>query len=100
MVAETDTGCILGSSAMGKRSERTEDTGKKAAEEMLRPIRDGACVDEHSQDQIIILMALAKGKSRVKVGSITMHTKTAIFIVETLSNVSRNNATKKSDGSF
>ncbi|XP_018575339.1 RNA 3'-terminal phosphate cyclase [Anoplophora glabripennis] len=87
LVAETDTGCILGASAIGNRNEKTEDTGKKAADELLNSIKDGACVDDHSQDQIIILMALAKGKSRVKVRSVTMHTKTAIFIVETLTNV-------------
>lgn len=88
MVAETDTRCILGSSAIGKRTEKTEDTGKKAGDELLNAIKEGACVDEHSQDQIIILMALAKGKSRVKVGTVSLHTKTAIFVVETLTSVS------------
>lgn len=88
MVAETDTRCILGSSAIGKRSEKTEDTGKKAGDELLKAITEGACVDDHCQDQIIIFMALAKGKSRVKVGTVTLHTKTAIFIVETLTDVS------------
>lgn len=88
MIAETDTGCILGSSALGKRNERVEETGKRAAQELADIIEEGTCLDSHSQDQIIILMALAKGPSRVRVGSITMHTKTAIHVVETLTKVS------------
>ncbi|KAJ8925822.1 hypothetical protein NQ315_009673 [Exocentrus adspersus] len=87
LVAETDTKCILGSSALGKRTEKAEITGKKAADDLLDTIRFGACVDQHSQDQIIIFMALAKGVSKVKVGPVTMHTKTAIFVVETLTKV-------------
>ncbi|KAJ8974672.1 hypothetical protein NQ317_018510 [Molorchus minor] len=87
VVAETDTHCILGASAIGNRDEFSEDTGKRAAEELLKVVESGACVDDHSQDQIIILMALAKGKSLVKVGDITMHTKTAIFVVEAMTEV-------------
>lgn len=89
LIAETDTKCILGSSALGKRNERIEETGKRAAEELVKTIDEGACVDQHSQDQIIVFMALAKGPSRVRVGSVTLHTKTAIFIVEKLTNVSQ-----------
>ena len=37
--------------------------------------------------QLIILMALAKGKSRVQVGPISLHTQTAIHIAETLTKV-------------
>ncbi|KAG5874476.1 hypothetical protein JTB14_009199 [Gonioctena quinquepunctata] len=87
LVAETDTKCILGSSALGKRNEKAEETGIRAAEELHKVIEEGACLDEHSQDQVIILMALAKGQSQIKVGNITMHTKTAIFVVEKLTDV-------------
>ncbi|XP_060522264.1 RNA 3'-terminal phosphate cyclase [Cylas formicarius] len=88
LVAETDTGCILGSSALGKRGVSHEATGRMAGESLLQPIEGGACVDSFSQDQIIIFMALANGPSVVKVGSITLHTKTAIFVIEKLTNVS------------
>jgi RNA 3'-terminal phosphate cyclase (ATP) len=87
LIAETSTGCILGGSALGKRSESPEDTGKRAAKELAKAIEDGACVDEHVQDQIIVFMALAQGPSSVKVGEITMHTKTAIFVTETMTDV-------------
>lgn len=88
MVAETSTGCILGGSALGKREVRPEETGKRAAEELLSAIREGACVDKHTQDQMIVFMALAEGRSRIRTGELTMHTKTAMYVTEQLTKVS------------
>ncbi|XP_050315583.1 RNA 3'-terminal phosphate cyclase [Anthonomus grandis grandis] len=88
--ATTDTGCILGASALGKRTENAEVTGERAGEILLKSVYEGACVDEHCQDQIIVFMALAVGPSSVRVGEITLHTKTAIFVVELLCKVEFN----------
>ncbi|KAF5274634.1 hypothetical protein FQR65_LT04334 [Abscondita terminalis] len=87
LVATTNTGCIIGGSALGRRNEKPEQSGTKAADEILESFHEGACLDKHSQDQVIILMALAEGRSRIRVGEITLHTKTAIHVVEKLSNV-------------
>lgn len=87
MVAETSTGCILGGSALGKREERPEETGKRAAEELLNGIKEGSCVDKHTQDQLIVFMALAEGQSKIKVGELTLHTRTAIYVTEQLTSV-------------
>lgn len=54
--------------------------GKFAAAEFLRSWETSACVDEYLQDQLIIFMALAKGKSRIRTGPLTEHTTTAIQI--------------------
>lgn len=89
MVAETSTGCILGGSALGKRTEKPEETGKRAADELLKTIKSGACVDSHTQDQVIIFMALAEGRSRIRMGELTMHTKTAMYVTELLTNVNK-----------
>jgi len=45
-------------------------------------------VDEWLQDQIIIFMALAEGKSEIKCGAggLELHTKTAIWVAEQLTN--------------
>ena len=40
------------------------------------------CLDEHTVDHLIIFMSLAKGISKIKVGEISLHTKTAIEIVK------------------
>uniref|UniRef100_A0A2A4K5N6 RNA 3'-terminal phosphate cyclase n=1 Tax=Heliothis virescens TaxID=7102 RepID=A0A2A4K5N6_HELVI len=47
----------------------------------------GGCLDTHLQDQVIIYMALAEGRSCMRVGDITQHTKTAIYIAELISHV-------------
>lgn len=88
LFAETDTGCILGGSALGSRGVNCQEVGMKAAEELATSIKGKYCVDSYSQDQIIILMALARGKSIIKCGSLTEHTRTAIYVVEKLTNVS------------
>lgn len=84
IMAETSTGCLLGGSALGRKGERAEKVGEVAAKELLDDITSGGCVDHHLQDQLIIFMALAKGKSRIKTGPVTLHTETAIHVVQLL----------------
>lgn len=91
LFAETDTGCILGGSALGKRGVPAHEVGMQAAQELATSLKGQYCVDDYMQDQIIILMALADGKSVVKCGPISLHTKTAIHIAEMLTNVSKAN---------
>lgn len=103
----TSTGCLFGGSAVGKKGIDPSSVGAQAAEELVRGLRwagvesdrqkelgevddertggeaPGApCVDEYTQDQIIIFMALAKGASAVRTGPLTLHTKTAIWVAE------------------
>lgn len=83
---KTSTNCIIGGSALGNRKESSFESGKKAAQEIFNAISINACVDEHVQDQLIIFMALAKGISKIRTGPLTMHTKTAIFVIEQMTN--------------
>ncbi|CAF1007261.1 unnamed protein product [Rotaria sordida] len=85
--AETTTGCILASSALGKRGVPANDVGTQATEDLLYDLSYQACVDRHLQDQLIILMALAKGHSKIRCGPLSDHTKTAIFVAELLTKV-------------
>ena len=73
------------------RGDDLAGLGRSAAEELARNITHGGCVDEYlqvrylystldsysreAQDQIIIFLALAKGKSTVRTGPPTLHTK-------------------------
>lgn len=82
LMAETSTGCVLGGSGLGSRDVKAEVVGRQAAEELLRNLDHGGCVDDYLQDQLIIMMALAKGQSRVRCGPVTLHTQTAIHIAE------------------
>lgn len=73
--AETDTGCILGGSGLGSKGTAAASVGRDAADELIKAIKGGGCVDEYLQDQMIIFLALAKGRSVVKTGlPLTLHT--------------------------
>ncbi|KAG8886694.1 hypothetical protein FRB98_001098 [Tulasnella sp. 332] len=82
--AETEGGCILSGSSIGDKSKRPEAVGDEAAEMLIASLTHGGCVDEHLQDQIIIFMALAQGTSHVVCGPLSLHTRTAIWIAETM----------------
>lgn len=84
LVAETTTGCYLGGSALGKKGKQAEQVGQEAAEELINNLYHGGCVDDYVQDQIILLMALAKGKSTVRIGALSLHTETAIHVAKQL----------------
>jgi RNA 3'-terminal phosphate cyclase (ATP) len=82
IVAVTSTGCLLGGSALGDRAKRAETVGEEAANDLVKHFFHGGCLDEHAQDQVIIFMALAAGKSKVRVGPISMHTQTSIHYTQ------------------
>ncbi|KAL7984881.1 RNA 3'-terminal phosphate cyclase isoform X1 [Crotalus tigris] len=84
IVAETSTGCLLAGSSLGKRGKNADKVGIEAAEMLLGNLRHGGAVDDYLQDQLIIFMALANGKSRIKTGPITLHSETAIHFAELL----------------
>ncbi|XP_046845421.1 RNA 3'-terminal phosphate cyclase-like [Xenia sp. Carnegie-2017] len=86
IVAETSTGCRLAGSSVGRKGVSAEQVASAAVKELTDAIESNSCVDQHLQDQIIILMALAEGKSSIKTGQITLHTKTAIYVAEQLTN--------------
>ena len=73
--AETGTGCELGGSGLGSKGTDAAAVGIDAADELIKAIEGGGCVDEYLQDQIIVFLALAKGRSTVKIGlPLTLHT--------------------------
>ncbi|EIW60648.1 RNA 3'-terminal phosphate cyclase [Trametes versicolor FP-101664 SS1] len=82
--AETENGCILAGSALGSKRIDPAQVGRDAARELAANLAHGGCVDEYLQDQMIIFMALARGKSKVKTGPLTLHTRTALWVAEQL----------------
>lgn len=81
----------MGGSALGSRNERAFDTGRKAGNELIKCSSASSCVDTYVQDQLIIFMALARGKSRIRCTlPLTMHTKTAIYIAELMTDAKFN----------
>lgn len=73
--AETSGGCWIGGSEVGRKGKDPESVGQVAADELVKALKEGGCVDEWLQDQMIIFLALAEGKSSVRTGPLTLHTK-------------------------
>ena len=73
---------IIGADNLGKLGKRAEDIGKETALELLKEAKSEACLDKHLADQILPYLALAQGKSKVKVSQITNHCKTNIWVIE------------------
>ncbi|XP_046395374.1 RNA 3'-terminal phosphate cyclase [Ischnura elegans] len=87
LFGETGEGYLLGTSGIGSPKVQPEVVAGKAAEDLAHQLDGGACVDMHAQDQIILLMALASGFSKVLCGELTLHTKTAVYVTELLTKV-------------
>ncbi|XP_065905826.1 RNA 3'-terminal phosphate cyclase-like [Dysidea avara] len=87
IVAYSDTGCVYGASAIGRKGMPAESVGETAAASLVTDIQSGGCVDSYLQDQLIVFMALARGRSSLRTGPLTLHTKTAIHIAELITGV-------------
>ncbi|KAF7796539.1 hypothetical protein EIP86_007719 [Pleurotus ostreatoroseus] len=82
--AETDKGCRIAGSTIGAKGKDSSTVGEQAADELIRNLNEAGCVDEYLQDQLIIFLALAAGKSVIRIGPSTLHTRTAIWVAEQL----------------
>lgn len=84
LVCKTTKDCFFGGSGLGSRRPGPVPPGIEAADQVVAPILMDSCVDEHLQDQMIILMVLAKGPSKIKVGKkeLTCHAETAKQVAE------------------
>jgi len=78
ITATSSTGCILAGSALDNKGMSLAEIGTNAANELIQNLSHGGCVDEYLADQLIIFMALASGKSRLKTGPLSLHTTTSI----------------------
>lgn len=87
IVAYSDTGCVYGGNAVGKKGKPSESVGEEAAASLATDIQSGSCVDSYLQDQLVLFMALAKGRSRMRTGPLTLHTRTAIHVAELMTGV-------------
>ncbi len=75
----TDSG-QLGSDALGRPGKRSEAVGAEAAVRMLELVSSGAAVDSHLADNLVPLLALARG--RIKTDRITGHIRSNIYVCE------------------
>ncbi len=72
----------LGSDNIGEKGVPAERIGEQCAKGLIASIESQAALDKFIADQIIVFLALANGKSEVKVEEITEHCKTSLMVTE------------------
>jgi RNA 3'-terminal phosphate cyclase (ATP) len=73
---------FMGADSLGARGKPAEVVGDEAAVKMIREIRSGAHVDEHTADHLILPASLAGGESVFRTSLITLHSLTAIEVAK------------------
>lgn len=71
-----------GFSALGARGKRAERVADEACQALADFLASDAAIDPYLADQLILLMALAKGESRFTTSRITRHLTTNIWLVQ------------------
>jgi RNA 3'-terminal phosphate cyclase (ATP) len=69
-------------SALGERGKRAEIVGEEAAHVILRELKAHSTVDVHLADQLVPYIALANGKSEIRVREMTKHLETNMYITQ------------------
>ena len=73
-------GGIAGFSAVGARGKRAERVADEAVEPLLAHLRGKAPVDTHLEDQLVVPLMFANGRSRIIANPITTHLETNVRI--------------------
>jgi RNA 3'-phosphate cyclase len=82
------SGGILAGDSLGKIGKPAERVGLEASKALVDQMFKEAPVDVHLADQLIPYMALAKGRSRIRVTKLSNHTITCIHVTEEITGAS------------
>jgi RNA 3'-terminal phosphate cyclase (ATP) len=80
--AKFENGLVFGADSIGERGKPAEAVGADAANKLIAELSSNAAIDRHMGDIIIPYMAVANGRSEIRVSEITLHTLTNIKVVE------------------
>ena len=72
----------FGASALGAIGKSAESVAKEACDSLSSEIATNSGVDSRLADQLLVYMALARGKSTFSASSLTTHTTTNIAVIE------------------
>jgi RNA 3'-terminal phosphate cyclase (ATP) len=73
---------VAGFTSLGKRGKPAEKVADDACSDFIEFMASGAAVDDHLADQLVLYMALAKGRSSLIAGRITKHLATNMWVIE------------------
>lgn len=82
LTATSSSGVVLGADGLGKIKRPAEEVGRVTAENMIHIIGQSVPVDAHLADQLLLYMALAKGRSTIRVAEVTQHMLSCIYVCE------------------
>lgn len=85
--AETDSGSVIGADALGERGKPAEKVGEEVADKLLKEIERDAPIDSHLGDMLIPYLAVADGRSEIKVTELTLHLISNISVTEKILNI-------------
>ena len=69
-------------SALGERGKRAERVGEEAAGNIIKELASASTVDVYLADQLIPYIALANGKSEIRVREMTKHLETNMYVTK------------------
>jgi RNA 3'-terminal phosphate cyclase (ATP) len=84
--AETDTGAIVGSDAIGELKKTSEAVGEEAAEKLHMELAAKPTVDVYMADMLVPYMALAQGNSTYLTREVTEHLEANMWLAEKMLN--------------
>lgn len=72
---------LLGASRIAERGVSAEVLGTAVGREIAADIANGASLDAHGTDQVLIYLAMARGPSRFTARTVSSHARTAIWLI-------------------
>jgi len=78
---------MLGASEIGKKGVRAETVGKSVATALQASVGSKGVVDEWMADQLLVFMAMAKGRSSLRLPRVTSHVKTCLQTIPMFTNI-------------
>ena len=86
LVAESER-AFAGFSSLGARGKPAEQVAREAVDSLKEYIESTACIDSHLADQLLLFMALAKGRSSFTAHPITDHLLTNLWVIRQFLNL-------------
>jgi RNA 3'-terminal phosphate cyclase (ATP) len=78
--AQSEAG-VLGAARVAERGVRAEALGEAVGRELAADIAAGAMLDIHAADQILVYLAMARGKSNFTTREVSSHARTAMWLI-------------------
>ena len=79
--SESDFGTYIGGDSVGARKKSAEKVGQEAVQNFFESYQTNVPIDRFLADMLVIPLSLAKGRSRYRIGIVTEHLKTNLYVV-------------------